>query len=111
MEIGSWALLGFVFWMFGYLKSKYASSADGKLLVIPKWINILACGFPQSKDVPKYSVLLLGLRAQIIGWLLVIYGLFFRRLISDDLLSYIVGFVGSLMLSVILVNLFSREKV
>lgn len=94
-----------VFWLFGYLKTRFGLPSDGTLVFIPKWMNLLVCGFPQSNDLPKDSVLTVGLRAQLIGWLLLVYTLFAKDLINDELLTFIIGFLGSFLVSKALVSL------
>lgn len=109
METSGWILIAGIFWFFGYIKTKFGLPSDGKLVLIPKWLYIIVCGLPQSNDLPKDTVLAIGLKAQIIGWLLAAYGLFFKNLINDDLLTFLVGFMGSLLLSNVLANLVDRS--
>ena len=112
MELSSWIMLGIVFWVFGYIKTKFGESSDGELLVIPKWIFMIICGYPQSIELPANTVLIAGLRAQVTGFLLIVFGLFTRYLISEGFLSVIISLISipsSLLLSIFLVNLLSRR--
>lgn len=104
METSGWLLLAGVFWIFGYVKTKFGSPTDGKYILIPKWLNIAVCGLPRSSELPDNSVLIVGLRAQIIGWLIAIYGIVAANWTSDALVSFMIGFVGSLVLSKVLVS-------
>lgn len=94
-------MLASIFWIFGYLNSKFGTSSDGEYLIVPRWIYVIVCGNPKSDELPKNALVNTGLRSQIIGWSLVIYGVFIRSFIPDRLLSFLVGFVGSGLLSLL----------
>jgi hypothetical protein len=109
MEISGWILFAVIFWVFGYSKTKYFEPSDGKFVYVPRWVYLIICGLPRTKDLPQETVSIIGLRAQISGWVLLVYGLFARHLILDELLSFVVGFVISLFLGFGLAYLISRN--
>lgn len=111
MKFSGWAMPAVIFWIFGYIKSKFGEGADGKIVLVPKWAYAVICGDPSSKYLPKNTVLVVGLRSQVAGWLLILYALFIFRIFSDELLGFVVGFIGSLLLSKVLVGVFEGGSV
>lgn len=76
MELSGWVMLAILFWVIGYVRSKFGKAADGELLLIFAWAYIAIGGFPLSKDLPQNTILVTGLRFQIAGWLMILYALF-----------------------------------
>jgi hypothetical protein len=109
MEAPSWIMIAVCFWIFGYFKSKLAGLSDGRLVQIPKWMNILFCAYPQSKEIPNGLILSIGLWFQLTGWLFLLYGLFARYLIQNGFYSFVVGLAGSLIIGVTLVDVLDRR--
>lgn len=84
MELSGWWMLAFIFWIFGYIKTKFNGVEGGETIQIARWAYIIICGFPASENLSKNTVLVVGLRFQIVGWLLVFAILLFTNYLLMD---------------------------
>lgn len=109
MELPGWLMFAFLVWIFGYVRSKFGEVEDGATIQIPRWAYLVVCGFPTSEDLAKDTVLVVGLRFQIVGWLLAFCGFIVYELSIDQFSGFVASLVASLMLAKYLVNIIGRN--
>ena len=111
MNSGSWILLAGFFWFAGYLQIKVLEPGpDIKWVFVPKWLFILF-GAPQHKKVPITVIHARSVYLQLMGLIMALYGLLIdQNLVRDPLLSGLLGFLGSMLLSGAVATYLSRKR-
>ncbi len=108
MSLSSWLLLALIIWLFGYIRNTTSDSTDSNVIYAPKWVRIVICGNPNRKNKLNNTLVLGGLRSQIVGWALAIYAIFLSNAITDEFLSVVIGILVCMLFSVLFTNIFTR---
>jgi multisubunit Na+/H+ antiporter MnhF subunit len=111
MNVGSWLLLAGFFWICGFLQLKLLEpNPDDELVFVPKWMFLLF-GAPKQKGLPDTVMHARSVYLQLMGIIMALYGLLLdRHLVGDPLLSGLLGFLGSILLSGLVATYFHRKR-
>jgi hypothetical protein len=111
MNIGNWLLLSGFLWFSGYLQLKLLEPGpNSKLVNVPRWM-FLFFGAPKHKEVPVTVMHARSVYLQLMGLIMALHGLLVDQyLVKDPLLSGLLGFLGSMLLSGLVATCLYRKR-
>jgi len=109
MNLNALVFIGLVMWCLGFFRSKIATKTETILLLPPFWFTIL-CGRPNSKELPPGVLHAAGVWFQLIGWLMVIYGIFASLLVNNPINTLVGVFVSLIIGRIFLALVIKKYK-
>jgi hypothetical protein len=107
MTITSFIAIALICWLVGFFLQRTETGTKGGRLRGPRWL-FLFCGVPGMSRSPKHTLSSTGVFLQIVGLLLVLYRITIGWLVHDPDLSDLVGFLGAIVISSLLVSIFRK---
>lgn len=99
MMVGLWIVLGIFGWLAGFFRAGFAEK-DGykinRVFVRPPFLVYLLCGLPRASNIPRGVIALRSLMSQLLGILILMYGIIsnylpVRHLILEMVFMLLVG--------------------
>jgi hypothetical protein len=86
METRTWIGIALAFWLWGFLARLIGGAVDGRYIEVPRWVALLL--FSRTQQIATASLVF-----QMMGLLMLAYGLTLAPLMPNQAVEVVVGFV------------------
>lgn len=93
---------GIFLWLYGTGTGFFAQDEEPKIR-IPKWVSVLLLNFRQVTPVSTIFL-------QTWGILIILYGLFVAQIIPNPMLNWLIGMLGSLILTRVFIEILENAN-